>query len=119
MDVHLFVATSPPSCAAFSLKRTANKNTDKFSQEAVSTVERYLYVDDLLKSVLDLSSGIRLAAEMKELLYYGGLRLTKWLSNCEHVMNSVPEADRGQSNEKIDIDNESSCERTLGLRWNV
>ncbi|XP_060579867.1 uncharacterized protein LOC132736694 [Ruditapes philippinarum] len=119
MNVHLFGATSSPSCAAFCLKRTANENTDKFSQEAVSTVERNFYVDDLLKSVLDSSSGIRLAAEMKELLSLGGFRLTKWLSNCEYVMNSIPEADRAQSKEKIDLDNESSCERTLGLQWHV
>jgi len=119
MNVHLFGATSSPSCAAFCLKLTANDNIDKFSREAVSTVERNFYVDDLLKSVLDSSSGIRLTAELKELLSLGGFRLTKWLSNCEHVMNSIPEADRAKSREKLDLDNEPSCERTLGLQWYV
>jgi hypothetical protein len=119
MNVHLFGATSSPSCAAFSLRRTANDNIDKFSREAVSTVERNFYVDDLLKSVLDPSSGIRLAAELKELLSLGGFRLTKWLSNSEQVMNSIPETDRAEPRTKLDLDTESFSERTLGLQWHV
>ncbi|XP_053386622.1 uncharacterized protein LOC128550820 [Mercenaria mercenaria] len=119
MNVHLFGATSSPSCAAFSLKRTANDNMDTFSQEAVSTVERNFYVDDLLKSVLDPSSGIRLAAELRELLSLGGFRLPKWLSNSEQVMNSIPERDRAEPRAKLDLKTESFCERTLGLQWLV
>lgn len=119
MNVHLFGATSSPSCAAFSLKRTANDNVDKFSREAVSTVERNFYVDDLLKSVLDTSSGIKLAAELKELLSLGGFKLTKWLSNSKEVMNSIPEKDRAEPKAKLDFDTESPCERTLGLQWHV
>jgi len=54
MTVHLFSATSSPSCAAYSLKSTARENAASCSPEAVKTVERNFYVDDLLKSVLIL-----------------------------------------------------------------
>ena len=119
MNVHLFGATSSPSCAAFSLKRTAKDNISQFSKEAVSTVERYFYDDDLLKSVLDPSSGVKLAAELKQLLSLGGYRLKKWFSNSEEVMNSIPVEDRAKSRTKVDLDTDSLCERTLGLQWHV
>ena len=53
MLVHLFGATSSPSCANFSLRKTAEDNAEDFSAEAVNTVNRNFYVDDLLKSVKD------------------------------------------------------------------
>ena len=51
ITVHLFGATSSPSCAAYSLRCTAKENASQFSQETARTVERNFYVDDLLKSV--------------------------------------------------------------------
>ncbi|XP_060596964.1 uncharacterized protein LOC132750911 [Ruditapes philippinarum] len=59
MNVHLFGATSSPSCAAFSLKRTARDNSHAFSDETVGTIERNFYVDDLLKSVSDEKNACR------------------------------------------------------------
>ncbi|XP_053377557.1 uncharacterized protein LOC123564742 [Mercenaria mercenaria] len=53
MTVHLFGATSSPSCAAYSLRRTASDNAKEFSDDTVKTIERDFYVDDLLKSVTD------------------------------------------------------------------
>lgn len=49
VQVHLFGATSSPSCAANALKRTAIDNSLLFDEEAITTVGRS--VDDLLKSV--------------------------------------------------------------------
>ena len=51
MMVHLFGATSSPSCANFALRRTAEDNQQEFSKEAVNSVKDNFYVDDCLKSV--------------------------------------------------------------------
>lgn len=51
MVKHLFGATSSPSCANFSLKKTASINSGEFDHDTVKTVERNMYVDDLMKSV--------------------------------------------------------------------
>lgn len=40
MTVHIFGATSSPSCACFALRKTAEDGKDKTSAEAVKTVER-------------------------------------------------------------------------------
>ena len=51
MLVHLFGATSSPSCASFCLKKTASDNKGEFDEETITTVNRNFYVDDCLKSV--------------------------------------------------------------------
>ena len=60
MLVHLFGATSSPSCSNFALRRTADDNRGEFSQEAVDTIKRNFYVDDCLKSVRSAPEAIPL-----------------------------------------------------------
>lgn len=85
MKVHLFGATSSPSCAAFALRRTATDNSDKFESEVISTVRKNFYVDDLLKSVPTEEGATKLATDLQSLMAIGGFRLTKWLSNSKAV----------------------------------
>ncbi|XP_028413652.1 uncharacterized protein LOC114536505 [Dendronephthya gigantea] len=59
MMVHLFGATSSPSCANFALRRTAEDNSDDFGAEISDIVKRNFYVDDCLKSVKDDEVGIK------------------------------------------------------------
>jgi hypothetical protein len=119
MTVHLFGATSSPSCAAYSLQCMASDNAANFSNEAVRTVERNFYVDDLLKSVRDVETGVCLSSELRELLSKGGFRLTKWISNSEEVMGTFPESEKSGKCTKIDFENDNQYERTLGLQWYV
>ena len=51
MVVHLFGATSSPSCANYALRRTAEENRIKSSPEAVDTVLKNFYVDDCLNQL--------------------------------------------------------------------
>ena len=76
MQVHLFGATSSPSCAAYALKRTADDNAHLFEPEGVSTVKRNFYVDDCLKSVPTEKDAIKLALDLQSLMKMGGFRLT-------------------------------------------
>lgn len=51
MTVHLFGATSSPSCANFALRKCAEDNKEQFSQEAVGKVLNCFHVDDCLVAV--------------------------------------------------------------------
>ncbi|XP_052805846.1 uncharacterized protein LOC128235140 [Mya arenaria] len=48
MQVHLFGATSSPSCAAYALRRTATDNAGMYAPEVTTTLERNFYVDELI-----------------------------------------------------------------------
>ncbi|XP_053392148.1 uncharacterized protein LOC128554860 [Mercenaria mercenaria] len=119
MKVHLFGATSSPSCAAYALKRTATDNARLFGKEVVSTVERDFYVDDCLKSVETDDKAIKLATDLQTLMKLGGFRLTKWLSNSRAVLNAIPESELAPSVVNLSLDETLPCNRALGVQWNV
>ena len=119
MKVHLFGATSSPSIANYCIKRTAEQNKENSSAEAIDSILRSLYMDDLLKSVSTTEQAIQLVHEVSELLAKGGFRLTKWLSNDREVLNTIPEQERGKSLYHVNIlEEQLPKELTLGLQWN-
>ncbi|XP_028517747.1 uncharacterized protein LOC114576018 [Exaiptasia diaphana] len=120
MEVHLFGATSSPSCSSYALQRTAHDYSHLFSDEAVSTVKNNFYVDDCLKSVKTSEEAISLVKELTDMLSMGGFRLTKWLSNDPDVIGSIPESERSAKVLDLDMDKERlPVERTLGLKWDM
>ena len=120
MVVHVFGATSSPSCTSFCLRKTAEDNEREFSAEIVNTVRRNFYVDDCLKSVRTTQVARKLVCELTDLLSRGGFRLTKWTSNDRQVLASIPESERAKSVINLDLDlDELPVERTLGVQWNV
>ncbi|XP_072164399.1 uncharacterized protein [Diadema setosum] len=118
MKVHLFGATSSPSCAGFALRKTAEDHQSEYDGDAVDTVRKNFYVDDCLKSVKTKEAAIKLIEDLRRLLNEGGFRLTKWMSNERDVLAAVPEADRAASVSSLDIE-ELPEERTLGILWDV
>lgn len=119
MLVHLFGATSSPSCAAYALKRTATDNAGSFDRDVAATVERNFYVDDLLKSVDSEDKAVKLASELQAMLKKGGFRLTKWLSNSKAVLNEIPESERAPSVVNLEPDMDLPIDRALGVIWDV
>ena len=118
MLVHLFGATSSPSCASFSLKKVANDNRDEFDAETINTVNRNFYVDDCLKSVPTTENATELANQLIDLLSRGGFNLTKCISNDKKVLSAIPKSERAAS--VLDLDLEGlPVEHTLGLQWNM
>ena len=119
MTVHLFGATSSPSVAAFCMRKTANDNRAQVSAEAVETLERSFYVDDMLHSTATEDQALSLYREMVDLLAKGGFRLTKFLSTSRKVLAGIPEDDRAKSVKLIDLDDSLPQETALGLQWSV
>ena len=64
MKLHVFGATSSPSCCNYVVKRTAVDNEKKYHPDVVTTLQQIFYVDDLLKSVKDVKTAIRLLYEI-------------------------------------------------------
>jgi len=118
MTVHLFGASSSPSCANFALRRTAYDNEAKFGTEAKMTLMRNFYVDDLLKSVHDVDTGVHLVNAVKGMCKEGGFNLTKFVSNSKELMEYLPDAEKSTSGIRVDLLNHSTLvERALGVSW--
>ena len=77
MNVHLFDATSSPSCAQFGLLQSANDQTDEFAEPARNLIHNNFYMDDCLFSVPSTDEGICLIREVLSLLRNRGFNHTK------------------------------------------
>ena len=119
MQVHLFGATSSPSCAAHALKRSADDNAHFFEQEVVSTVKRNFYVDDYLKCVPQENDAIKLALDLLSLIEMDGFRLTKWLSNSKDVLCAILESERAPKVISLNLCDALPSDRALGINWEV
>ncbi|KAJ8410005.1 hypothetical protein AAFF_G00210460 [Aldrovandia affinis] len=118
MLVHIFGATSSPSVATFALQKCATDFEDEFGHEAAKTVKKNFYVDDCLKSTTDEDTAITLCADLRSMLAKGGFRLTKWSSNSRKLLNSIPEEERAQGFQDLDLDEDNlPMERALGIQW--
>jgi hypothetical protein len=119
MQVHLFGATSSPSCSAFALKKTSEDHAHLYDHEVVETVKRNFYVDDCLKSVESEPKAIKLVEDLQSLLKRGGFHLTKWISNSRTVLATISENARAPSVVNLAPDDVLPCNRALGVTWNI
>ena len=117
MTVHLFGATSSPSCCSYALKRTASDNQQEFSEEIIATLNRNFYVDDCLKSLPSIEEAVHVVEELPKLLSRGGFRLTKWLSNEREVLTHVPDSEKAPC-VSLQLEN-LPRDSALGVRWNT
>ena len=117
MVVHIFGATSSPSCANFALQQCARDNVGKFKTETITTVLRNFYMDDCLKSVEDEEEALTLAKDLKKLCATGGFKLNKWVSNSRALILSIAEEDRAKEIKDLDFEDVLPVERALGVQW--
>lgn len=118
MLIHLFGATSSPSCAGFCLRKVAEECEGEFDAEIIETVRKNFYVDDCLKSVKETEKAIQLVKELCQLLAKRSFHLTKFVCNDVKVLSSIPESERAKSIVSLDFE-KLPVERALGVEWNV
>ena len=118
MTVHLFGAVSSPSCATFALRQTADLFGQGCSSSAVNAIRHGFYVDDCLVSVATENEAIETVADMRRILSCGGFNLTKWLSNNESVMSTVPEEHRAKVAKELPFGDDTGS-KVLGVYWEV
>ena len=114
MNVLPFGLTCSPSCAAFALQKAARDNLPGVGDEAVQTVVRNFYVDDLLKSCPSVDVAKDMISELLPLLESGGFVLTKFLASHQEILESVPECDRVLKKTDLNI-HDGSEKKTLGI----
>ena len=120
MTVHLFGAKSSPGCANYGLKMAADYAEEECGSEAANFVRDNFYVDDGLTSVKTDNDAIALVTNTQQLCAKSGIRLHKFASNSQTVMQAIPEKDRAADLQNLDL--LKSCdivERTLGLEWSI
>ena len=118
MTVHLFGATSSPGCSNFGLKQTAKDYANVYGQHVAEFLHDDFYVDDGLKSCPTSQEATDLVKGSVAMCAKAGLRLHKFATNDEEVLQQIPVADR--ADKAIQHDIMPSCcsiERALGIQW--
>ena len=120
MNVHIFGATSSPSCANYALRQTAKDNEQRFGPLVAETIRRNFYVDDCLRSLPSENVTIQVVQGLRQACSNGGFHLTKFTSNSRAVLDSIPQQERSKETKAIDLDYGSlPIERALGVEWCV
>ena len=116
MNVHVFGATSSPTCASFCLRQVAQEFGCMCQPFTSEIVKHNLYVDECLCSCKSETEAINLVQDLVKMLSRAGFRLKKRLSNSKRVLEAIPESERAK-----DLgchESESSlATRVLGVQW--
>ena len=118
MLVHLFGATSSPSCANFSLRQTALEFGHHYDPVISSIVNNNFYVDDCLVSLSSVQEASYVYHNLTKLLERRGFHLTKWITNNEKVLSEIPESERSTKAQQYLLGNQTD-DRILGIQWKV
>ena len=77
MCAHVFGGTSSSGCCNYALGRPALDNVSSYSKEAINTILRNFYVDDILKLVPSVREALTLIQEVTDLCKRSGFKLTQ------------------------------------------
>ena len=121
MNVHVFGGTSSPSCCNYALKKTALDNESNYCPDVVLTLKRNFYVYDLLKSLKDVSTAVKLIHDVSKMCSDGGFHLTKFINNELQFLSSIPTEDRRRGVKNMNISDEVDLptEKALSICWNI
>jgi hypothetical protein len=121
LNVHVFGATSSPSCSNFALKSTTEFiDHSKYSEHAIRAIDKSFYVDDLVISARNENHAKTLVSEIESIVAKGKFNLTSYASNSTLLLKDIP----------LDKVSKKSCytnsvassgilERALGVKWDV
>ena len=120
MKVHVFGASSSPSCASYALRHLARDVQNGSKTDVQNFIEQGFYVDDGLTSLPTVAAGVELLANTRKVLSEGGLRLHKVTSNSREILSSVPQEDRSLNIRNVELFEDPLLpEKTLGIEWDI
>ena len=119
MCVHVFGGTSSPSCCNYAVKRTANDNKSRYQTDVMDTLNRNFYVHDLLKTVKNVKTAVRLLHDVINMCADAGFRLTKFVRNRIEVLDSIPEEDRRAEVKGVCLNSGTNFPAEKGLGVNL
>lgn len=112
-----FGLTCSPSLAQF----VKNKNAQEYLKhypDAVNTILKRHYVDDMLDSEHTLDAAEKRVNEVKFIHAQGGFHIRNFLSNSKELLRRIGE-NTDQSSKNLNISVELGTERVLGMFWNT
>ena len=118
MNVHLFGASSFPSCTSFCLKQVTKDYGEKYADAVISTLKGNFYVSDCLKSLWSTKESKELVPQLTNLLADAGFRLHKWMSKDQDTMKVISPGDRASSIADLNLDH-LPVDRALAIKWDV
>ncbi|KAL2082436.1 hypothetical protein ACEWY4_022254 [Coilia grayii] len=120
MKVHVFGNSPSPAVAIYGLRRAIREGMQKHGADTVNFVERHFYVDDGLCSVPSDAEAIDLLRRTQASLAESNLRLHKFASNSQSVLEAFPSEDCVTAGKDVDLSrDESPTQRSLGLLWEI
>ena len=112
---HIFGAKDSPTCANYALQRTARDNVNQYSEATKAVLENF-YMDDYLDSVESPERARKRSKELVHLLYLGGFKLTKFVSNVSNLADQIDGSPQSTEPKVIASSKEDSSQ-VLGLKW--
>lgn len=103
MCVHLFGATSSPSCSNYALRLTAERFISVYGKEAADILIRNFYVDDMLKSFIRSLKAIQIIPKVVGMSNADGFNLTKFHSNDRELLATIPEKEKSKHLKDLDM----------------
>lgn len=104
--------SSAPYLATKTLQKIAEDYQDQYP-DACKVIKSDFYVDDLLSGANDVQGALKLQRELRCILKAGGFTLRKWTSNCQELLDEIPENQKEMGNVEIS----DTSFKTLGLHW--
>jgi hypothetical protein len=114
MTSHLFGGVWCASSSTFALRKAVVDFPA--SDETKETVNRSMYVDDMLRSLQTPLQAKTLVNGVRDTLTQGGFHLTKFISNHPEVLSDLSDTDIAQEAKLISSNIES---KALGIKWLV
>ncbi|OON16375.1 hypothetical protein X801_07812 [Opisthorchis viverrini] len=102
---------------SFGATKTISDSGLNCMTEVKQSVDIYIYVDDCLASLPDVSLAQRFVRELSRVLSKGAFHLRRWICNRESLLSEVCESDVSPS--ELSIEAFQAVERTLGLQWDA
>ena len=116
MTVHNFGNTLSPGVATFGLRKTADKEKEKFNDTASRFVHKHFYVDDRITSCETLDKTLHLITNSPDTLCTANLHLHQIASNFSEVMKLLPQQDKVENLHNLDPScNPLPQQRSLGV----
>lgn len=111
-----FGVTSSPFLATQTLHQLAQLCTEEYPKVA-HTIRTDFYVDDCLSGAPTIDEAKTLAEQLVLVFQTIGMKLRKFRTNSEELLQSIPEELRETDN--LNISDPTTAARTLGIHWQV
>lgn len=99
IKVHVFGATSSPSCSNYALKQTVNYiNRSDYSVESLNAIDLNFYVDDLVISLKSDSDAENIVKEVSDVIAQSRFNLTSYASDSRVSLQHLPVGKLSKSN---------------------